>query len=120
VGAERRCCTHRISSISALGDQDRVNYAPAKPELEGLTRADARELWPYGVTVNAVGPGIIHTAMTTRSAQRAGRALEVQAGSIFVGRVGTVYDLAERWRSSLMTADFATGQVLYVTGGSHE
>ena len=65
-----------ISSISALGDDKRVNYVAARAGLEGLTRAAALDLAPYGITVNAVGPGVIRTGMTEVSAARAGRTLE--------------------------------------------
>lgn len=113
-----------ISSISALGDDDRANYVAAKAGLEGLTRAAALDLARYGITVNAVGPGVIHTGMTTVSAARAGRTLEqhleLQAKSIPRGRVGTPHDIA---RAVLFfaadDADFVTGQVLYVSGGPH-
>lgn len=113
-----------ISSISALGDDDRANYVAAKAGLEGLTRAAAIDLAPYGITVNAIGPGVVNTAMTKVSAARAGRTLEehldVMAKSIPVGRVGTPYDIA---RAVLFfaadDADYVTGQVLYVSGGPH-
>lgn len=113
-----------ISSISALGDDERVNYVAAKAGLEGLTRAAALDLAPHGITVNAVGPGVVQTAMTKVSAARAGRTLEehlrVQAQSIPRGRIGTPHDIA---RAVLFfaaeDADFVTGQVLYVSGGPH-
>ncbi|NKE58433.1 SDR family oxidoreductase [Lentzea sp. PSKA42] len=113
-----------ISSISALGDDDRVNYVAAKAGLEGFTRAAALDLAPCGITVNAVGPGVVHTGMTTVSAARAGRTLEqhleLQAKTIPVGRIGTPHDIA---RAVLFfaaeDADFVTGQVIYVSGGPH-
>lgn len=113
-----------ISSISALVDDDRANYVAAKAGLEGLTRAAALDLAPFGITVNAVGPGVVQTAMTEVSAARAGRTLEehlrVQARSIPRGRIGTPHDIA---RAVLFftadDADFVTGQVLYVSGGPH-
>ncbi|MFJ1767432.1 SDR family NAD(P)-dependent oxidoreductase [Amycolatopsis sp. NPDC088138] len=113
-----------ISSISALGDHDRANYVAAKAGLEGLTRAAALDLAPFGITVNAVGPGVVHTAITAVSAARAGRTLEqhlqIEAKSIPRGRVGTPQDIA---RAVLFftadDADFVTGQVLYVSGGPH-
>ncbi|MFS8104708.1 SDR family oxidoreductase [Lentzea alba] len=113
-----------ISSISALGDDERVNYVAAKAGLEGLTRAAALDLAPHGITVNAVGPGVVQTGMTEVSAARAGRTLEehlrVQARSIPRGRIGTPHDIA---RAVLFfaaeDADFVTGQILYVSGGPH-
>ncbi|MGW6935511.1 SDR family NAD(P)-dependent oxidoreductase [Lentzea sp. NPDC054927] len=113
-----------ISSISALGDDERINYVAAKSGLEGFTRAAALDLAQHGITVNAVGPGVVHTKMTTVSAARAGRTLEqhleAQAKTIPVGRIGTPHDIA---RAVLFftaeDADFVTGQVIYVSGGPH-
>ena len=111
-----------ISSISALGDTDRVNYVAAKAGLEGLTRAAAADLAGRGITVNAIGPGVIQTNMTSVSAQRAGRTLAEhlahQASNIPVGRVGQPHDIA---RVVLFfaadDADFITGQTIYFSGG---
>lgn len=113
-----------ISSISALVDDDRANYVAAKAGLEGLTKAAALDLAPHGITVNAVGPGVVRTGMTDVSAARAGRTMEehlrIQAQSIPRGRIGTPHDIA---RAVLFftadDADFVTGQVIYVSGGPH-
>ncbi|MET9228447.1 3-oxoacyl-ACP reductase FabG [Lentzea sp. NPDC003310] len=113
-----------ISSISALVDGERANYVAAKAGLEGFTRATALDLAPHGITVNAVGPGVIPTGMTKVSAARAGRTveeqLEVRRQGIPRGRVGTPHDIA---RAVLFftaeDADFVTGQVIYVSGGPH-
>ena len=113
-----------ISSISARGDTDRANYVAAKSGLEGLTRASAADLAHLGITVNAIGPGVIETAMSEVSAARAGRSLAehlaVQAQQIPVGRVGRPHDVARAVDFFLAPdADFITGQVLYVSGGPH-
>ncbi|PWK90163.1 enoyl-ACP reductase-like protein [Lentzea atacamensis] len=79
---------------------------------------------PHGITVNAVGPGVVRAGMTDVSAARAGRRMEehlwAQAKSIPRGRIGTTRDIA---RAVLFFtadgADFVTGQVLYVSGGPH-
>lgn len=111
-----------ISSISALGDADRVNYVAAKAGLEGLTRAAAADLAGSGITVNAIGPGVIQTNMTSVSAHRARRTLADhlahQASTIPVRRVGQPHDIA---RAVLFfaaeDADFITGQTIYIAGG---
>jgi len=124
MSAQRWGRVVNISSISALGDDERVNYVAAKAGLEGLTRAAALDLAPHGITVNAVGPGVIPTAMTEVSAARAGRSLDeqlaAQAAQIPRGRVGSPHDVARAVQFFIAEdADFITGQVLYVSGGPH-
>jgi 3-oxoacyl-[acyl-carrier protein] reductase len=54
-----------ISSVAALaGNRGQTNYAAAKAGLHGATKALALELASRGITVNAVAPGIIGSAMT--------------------------------------------------------
>lgn len=54
-----------ITSIAAqIGNRGQVNYAAAKGALHAATKALAREVASRGITVNAVAPGIIDTAMS--------------------------------------------------------
>jgi 3-oxoacyl-[acyl-carrier protein] reductase len=110
-----------ISSTSALGDPERVQYVSAKSGLNGFTKAAALELGPFGVTVNAVAPGLTVTNMTTRSAARRGRTVEehvrLAAETSPVRRVGYPEDIAHA--VSFFTSEgagYVTGQVLYVAG----
>ncbi len=110
-----------ISSTSALGDDDRVQYVAAKAGLNGFTKAVALELGPFGVTANAVAPGFVVSDMTARTAARLGRTVEehqrIVAASLPVRRVGRPEDIAHAV-SYLASegAGYVTGQVLYVAG----
>jgi 3-oxoacyl-[acyl-carrier protein] reductase len=111
-----------ISSISALGHAERVNYCAAKAGLLGMSKALAVELGPQGITVNAVAPGMIVTRMTDATAARRGvplaRHLEEAAGRIPVRRVGNPDDIAAAVSYfASEEAGFVSGQVLYVAGG---
>jgi 3-oxoacyl-[acyl-carrier protein] reductase len=113
-----------ISSISARAHAGRANYVAAKSGLEGLTRALAHEVAAEGITVNAVGPGVVVTGMTAQGAALRGRTIaehvEALRQTVPVGRVGTPFDIARA--VAFFTdedADFITGQVLYVSGGPH-
>ena len=65
-----------LSSRSALGNRGQVNYAAAKAGVQGLTATLAIELGPFNITVNAVAPGYVATAMTAATAERVGRTPE--------------------------------------------
>ena len=110
------------SSTSALGNRGQANYSAAKAGLQGLTRTLAIELGPFNITVNAVAPGFIDTAMTEATARRMGLEPEVlksaAAGQIPLGRVGTPEDVAGV--AAFLVSDdaaFISGQVVYVRGG---
>ena len=111
-----------LSSTSALGSRGQANYSTAKAGLQGLTKTLSIELGKYGVTVNAVAPGFIETAMTRATAGRMGMSFEelmkASIKNIPVGRIGKPEDIAN---AVLFFADeqssFVSGQVLYVAGG---
>ncbi|SCG36919.1 3-oxoacyl-[acyl-carrier protein] reductase [Micromonospora echinaurantiaca] len=111
-----------MSSISALGDSGRVDYAAAKAGLIGFTKSLALRLGRHGVTANAIGPGFVVSDMTRVAAQRRGRTFEehqrIVAQTIPVGRVGQPEDIAHA-ASFLVSpaAGFVSGQVIYVAGG---
>lgn len=111
-----------VSSISANGHPDRANYCAAKAGIEGFIRSAAVELGPFGITANAVAPGLIVTGMTKVSATRRGVSLDEHVrearSMIPVGRTGTPGDIAHAISFfASEQAGFVTGQVLTVSGG---
>jgi 3-oxoacyl-[acyl-carrier protein] reductase len=111
-----------LSSTAALGNRGQANYSSAKAGLQGLTRTLAIELGPFGITVNAVGPGFIDTEMTRSTARRQGLdpdAVIAQASKVIpVRRVGQPRDVANVICFLCSEeASFVNGQVIYVAGG---
>lgn len=90
-------------------------YASSKAGVIGLTKGLARELGPYGVTVNAVTPGLTETEMT-KDITPEKKALVVSR--IPLGRPGKITDVAGAvifLASSL--SDFISGEIMDVDGG---
>jgi len=111
-----------LSSTAALGNRGQANYSSAKAGLQGLTRTLAIELGPFGITVNAVGPGFIDTEMTRSTARRQGLdpdAVIAEASKIIpVRHVGQPRDVANVICFLCSEeASFVNGQVIYVAGG---
>ena len=111
-----------LSSVSALGNRGQANYSTAKAGLQGFTKTVAIELGKFGVTVNAIAPGFIESAMTEETAVRLGLGFEdmktFMASQIPVGRTGIPDDIAHAVAYFVSDgASFVSGQVLYVAGG---
>jgi len=105
-----------ISSIIGLiGNAGQTSYAASKAGIIGFTRALAKELAPRGITVNAVAPGYVETAMTEGLPEEArARMLKM----IPLGRFGKVEDVANVVIFLLSgMADYVTGQVINCDGG---
>jgi len=105
-----------ISSVVGIaGNAGQANYAAAKAGLIGLTRSLAKELGSRGITVNAVAPGFILTAMT---ANLPDKVREEAIARTPVGRLGQPEDVAAAVGFLCSEeASFITGQVLAVDGG---
>ncbi|HEX4039312.1 MAG TPA: 3-oxoacyl-[acyl-carrier-protein] reductase [Acidobacteriaceae bacterium] len=111
----------RIINISSVvgetGQAGQANYAASKAGLIGLTKSLARELASRNITVNAIAPGYIETAMTAvlDEKQRAGMVAQIP-----LGRAGTDADIAGAVRFLASDeASYITGHVLDVNGGMY-
>ncbi|MFL6785157.1 MAG: 3-oxoacyl-[acyl-carrier-protein] reductase [Sphingomicrobium sp.] len=109
----------RIVSITSVvgvtGNPGQANYVASKAALIGMTKAVAQELASRGITVNAIAPGFMTSAMTDalNEQQRAGILSRIPIGSMGSGDdigAACVY-LASR------EAGYVTGQTLHVNGG---
>jgi 3-oxoacyl-[acyl-carrier protein] reductase len=105
-----------ISSVVGLmGNAGQVNYASSKAGIIGFTKSLALEIGSRNVTVNAVAPGYIETAMTDALADDARAKLTER---IALKRLGTTDDIAYAvvFLASEQ-ASYITGTVLNVSGG---
>ena len=105
-----------VSSVVGLsGNPGQANYAASKAGLIGFTKAMAREVASRNITVNAVAPGYIATAMVERLPEEAQQSVLAR---IPMARFGTPEDVAEVV-AFLCTdaAGYVTGQVIGIDGG---
>lgn len=95
-----------ISSLAARigGIASSVSYAASKGGLLAATKSYAKLLGTYGINVNAVCPGVVHTAMTAQTAYT--------ADQIPLSRLGGTSDIAG------VVAFLASDDAAYITGAS--
>ena len=105
-----------ISSVSGLaGQAGQTNYSSSKAGLIGFTKALAREVASRGITVNAVAPGFIPTALTVDLPADLKEAI---LKTTPMGRMGTPEEVAQAVAFFASDeASYITGQVLSVDGG---
>lgn len=101
-----------VSTDGSSGAPSEVSYWASKYALESYSRAAARELGRFGITVNIVSPGPIQTGYIIREHE------ELLTKRIPLGRLGTPEDVADVMVFlASEQARWVTGQLLYVGGG---
>ena len=119
IGAMLKQRWGRVINITSVfgqtGQAGQANYAASKAGLIGFTMAMAREVASRNITVNAVAPGYIETAMT----QSLSDDLKAKVNEMIpLGRAGSDMDVAHAVRFlASEEAGYITGQVLKVNGG---
>ncbi|MDH4080920.1 MAG: 3-oxoacyl-[acyl-carrier-protein] reductase [Nitrospira sp.] len=103
------------SIVGVIGNAGQANYSASKAAVIGFTKTVGREYASRNVTVNAVAPGFIDTAMTHGLPDDVKDTLLKQ---IPLGRLGTPGDIAAAVRFLVSEeAAYITGHVLHVNGG---
>jgi 3-oxoacyl-[acyl-carrier protein] reductase len=103
------------SVVGLAGQAGQTNYAASKAGIIGFTKSLAREVGSRNITVNAVAPGYIPTALTNVLPEEQTQSI-VQNTPL--GRMGTLEDVAAAVMFLVSDeASFITGQVLSVDGG---
>ena len=117
VKARRGRIINIASVVAQAGNVGQVNYISAKAGLIGMTKAIAKEYASRNITVNAIAPGFIETAMTEALGEGAKAALLEQ---IPLKRMGSDTDVAYAVAFLASNeAGYITGQVLNVNGGMY-
>jgi 3-oxoacyl-[acyl-carrier protein] reductase len=105
-----------MSSVMAFTNAERlVHYATAKAAVVGFTKSLAREVGPFGITVNAIAPGAIETPLLRTATPRF---VDKMVAQTPVGRLGTTDDIVHTALFLIsQEASFITGQVISPNGG---
>lgn len=105
------------SVVAFMGNPGQANYSASKAGIIGFTKTVAREYASRGITVNAVAPGFISTAMTDALAENIKQDM---LKSIPIGRFGSVVDVANAVAFLVFPENgYITGQVIHVNGGMY-
>ena len=105
------------SVVAFMGNPGQANYSASKAGIVGLTKTVAREYASRNITVNAVAPGFITTAMTDALPENV--KLEMLK-NIPISKFGTIEDVANAVLFfALPESGYITGQVIHVNGGMY-
>jgi NAD(P)-dependent dehydrogenase (short-subunit alcohol dehydrogenase family) len=105
-----------VSSISGtVADRDMGAYCVSKAGVDMLVRVAASEWGPFGIRVNAVGPGVTRTPMLAQAEQLPGW-VDGLGQRTPLGRVGEADDVAEAI-IAVLEMGWVTGQTVLADGG---
>lgn len=104
-----------VSPSAVLGMAGQANYGASKGAIIGLTRSLAKELAPFGITVNAVNPGLIETELTADVSEQMRRDMLLQTSLRRMGQAEEVAPVVAFMSSPW--SSYMTGQVVNVDGG---
>ena len=99
-------------SVSTLGG---AHYTAAKAGVLGFTRALAKEVAPFGITVNAICPGLIDTEMVR--AECTPEQISAYEVSFPISRLGQPYEIAQLVLFLTTDAAYITGASIDINGG---
>ena len=99
-------------SVSTLGG---IHYTAAKAGVLGLTRAMAKEVAPFGITVNAVCPGLIDTEMVRIECTP--ERIQGYEESFPISRLGTPEEVAQLILFLVSDSKYVTGASIDINGG---
>lgn len=107
-----------ISSIVAfMGNPGQANYCASKAGIAGMTKTIAKEYANRGITVNAIAPGFITTAMTEKIPENIKNEM---LKAIPMNRFGSTEDIANGVVFfASPDAGYITGQLLHINGGMY-
>ena len=103
------------SVVGVTGNAGQADYAAAKAGMIAMTKSLAQEVASRGITVNAIAPGFIETAMTDALADKQ---KELILARVPAGRLGAAEDIAAGvLYLASNEAAYVTGQTLHINGG---
>jgi NAD(P)-dependent dehydrogenase (short-subunit alcohol dehydrogenase family) len=116
-------CSGVVLNISSMASRYGIPYVVAytasKSAIEGMTRAMAVELSPYGVRVNCIAPGFIRTNMSSLALDKDPDRKKKVLARTPLGRLGKPEEVADAALFLVSgSASFITGVVLPVDGGN--
>ncbi len=122
IGGMQQRAWGRIINITSIGGQwggvNQIHYAVSKAGLIGLTRSLAKVYSKFGITTNAIAPGLVQTEMSTNELNTAAGLEKVK--NIPIGRIAAMNEVASV--AAYLASDdasYITGQTINVNGGMY-